>query len=209
MLLSRLGFQTGSPRHLPKLIHTPIHLPCRQQCVTARFTTNQTADGSALCPAAQCLEIYLPRDKKSPIGTHLLVLPIRGHVLTRSQSTFGPTLTLVVLPYTLHRVLVLARRTIHHHARITYKSSIRQLRPLRISTIAPNPILTHRSSHNPCGNTHLRRIITRNSPTDLTSEQFTFRLHAQGNRTTSLTVIWSISMGHPLRRSRRLCSSAC
>lgn len=210
MLLNRLGFQTGCPRQLLKRIPTPIHSSCHLQCVIARSMMSQVEDARALRPAAQKLSIYLPRDKKNRIDTHLLAL-VRIQVLTRSPSKYGRTLTLVVPPYKLHRVLVLARHASHHHARILYKSSILHLRSLHISTNAPNPIPTHRSNRSPCGNTlaHLRHIITRGSPTDLTSGRCTSHRHAKGSRTTSLTVVWSISMGHQLRRSRNLYSSAC
>lgn len=206
MLLNKLGFQTGYPRQLLRRIVIPIHLPCRPQCATARSMMSQVEGSSALRPAARKLSICLLRDRKNHIGTHLLV---RVQPLTRSPSKCGRTPTLVVPPYKLHHILVLAQHASHHHARKLYKSSIRHLQLLHIITNAPSLILIHRSNRSPCGNTHLRHIIIRSSPTDLTSGRCTTHLRAQGSRITCLTVVCSISMGHQLRRSRNLSSSAC
>lgn len=206
MLLNRLGFQTGCPRQLPKRIPTLIHSPCRPRCATAHSMMIQVKDGSALRPAARKHSIYLPQDKKNHMGTYLLV---RVQVLTRSLPKCGRTPTLVVPRYKPHRrILVLARHASHHRVHILYKSSTRHLRPLHISTNARSLIPTRRSNRSLYGNTHLRYIIIRSSPTDLTSGRYTSHLRVKGSRTTSLTLGWSISMGHQLRRSRNLCSSA-
>lgn len=207
MLLNRLGFQTGYPKQLPMRIPTLIHSPCRPQCATAHSMMSQVGGGSALRPAARKLSIYLPRDKKNHMGTYLLV---RVQALTRSLPKCGRTLTLVVPRYKQHRpILVLARHANHHRVRILYRSSTRHQRSLHISNNAPSLIPTRRSNRSLCGSTHLRYIIIRNSPTDLTSGRYTSHLRVRGSRTTSLTLGWSISMGHQLKRSRNLCSSAC
>lgn len=206
MLLNKLGFQTGYLRQLLRRIVIPIHSSCRPQCATAHSMMSQVEDSSALRPAVRKLSMHLLRDRKNHIGTHLLV---RVQALTCSPSKHGRTPTLVVPPYKLHHILVLAQHASHHHARKLYKSSIRHLRLLHIIINAPSLIPIRRNNRSPCGNTHLRHIIIRSSPTDLTSGRCTTHLRARGSRTTRPTLVCSISMGHQLRRSRSLCSSAC